>query len=217
MYATLGIEPDDSSDDDFVVDVYDEEEEDEERLSTDESEEGVILPTGNALMFCYIAEFSSLTHDVTCFNICSTQTSKREQDEPPEKPAAQKNNRSRNPRCNVHLNVSPEQPRPRKKRAVVAKETDQLSVLDPENDSDSCSASFTLYNPRKCASKHLQEMQSMAPVRDVLVNVVPPLSTGQVIKTWDDFETQFGIYKRKHHVNFRVRSSESTERYNRCE
>ncbi|GMF44429.1 unnamed protein product [Phytophthora fragariaefolia] len=101
--------------------------------------------------------------------------------------------------------------------AVVAKETDLLSVLDPENDSDSNSASFTEYKPRKRASKHLQESQSMAPDRDVLVNFVPPFLTGQVIKTWDDFETQFGIYKSKHHVRYRVRSSESTERYNRCE
>ncbi|GMF44430.1 unnamed protein product [Phytophthora fragariaefolia] len=57
MYARLGTEPDDSSDDDFVVDEYDEEEEDKEQLSTDESEEGVILPTGDVLMFCYIVEF----------------------------------------------------------------------------------------------------------------------------------------------------------------
>ncbi|KAE9047748.1 hypothetical protein PR001_g4077 [Phytophthora rubi] len=70
------------------------------------------------------------------------------------------------------------------------------------------------YTPRKRASKHLKEMQSMATDRDEIENVVPPFPSDP-IESWEEFDILLKNYKRKYNLKFRVRSSETTALYNR--
>ncbi|GMG17491.1 unnamed protein product [Phytophthora fragariaefolia] len=70
------------------------------------------------------------------------------------------------------------------------------------------------YKPRKRTSKHLKEMVSMATERDTIENAVPPFPSG-VIEYWERFDAMLNDYKRKYYLQFRVRSSETTDSYNR--
>ncbi|KAE8985517.1 hypothetical protein PF011_g20357 [Phytophthora fragariae] len=70
------------------------------------------------------------------------------------------------------------------------------------------------YTPRKRASKHLNEMQSMATDSDEIENVEPPFPSDP-IESWEKFDILLKNYKRKYNLKFRVRSSETTALYNR--
>ncbi|KAF1772513.1 hypothetical protein GQ600_13898 [Phytophthora cactorum] len=71
------------------------------------------------------------------------------------------------------------------------------------------------YVPRKRTSKHLEELESMGNQYDEVVNVVPAFGESRAFESWDDFDKAFGEYKRKNNLKFRIRSSETTERFNR--
>ncbi|EGZ15403.1 hypothetical protein PHYSODRAFT_508246, partial [Phytophthora sojae] len=70
------------------------------------------------------------------------------------------------------------------------------------------------YIPRKRSSKHLDELREINEEREETINPVPPF-TPAIIKSWSKFNAHLKIYKQKHHLKFRVRSSETRNQYNR--
>ncbi|RAW37569.1 hypothetical protein PC110_g6165 [Phytophthora cactorum] len=70
------------------------------------------------------------------------------------------------------------------------------------------------YRPRKITSKHLEELESMGNQYDEVVNIVPAFGESREFESWDDFDKAFREYKRKNNLKFRIRSSETTERFN---
>ncbi|KAF1794591.1 hypothetical protein GQ600_24008 [Phytophthora cactorum] len=89
---------------------------------------------------------------------------------------------------------------------------DELSVdAVCEDDED---VAMPEYTPRKRSSKHIEELDSMAVERSDIVNVVPPFPA-EPIQRWEHFESVLKAYKKKYNLKFRVRSSETTARYNR--
>ncbi|EGZ11781.1 hypothetical protein PHYSODRAFT_515465, partial [Phytophthora sojae] len=70
------------------------------------------------------------------------------------------------------------------------------------------------YIPRKRSSKHLDELREISEEREEIINPVPAF-TPAIIKSWSKFNAHLKIYKRKHHLKFRVRSSETRNQYNR--
>ncbi|KAE9214870.1 hypothetical protein PF004_g14924 [Phytophthora fragariae] len=58
------------------------------------------------------------------------------------------------------------------------------------------------YTPRKRASKHLNEMQSMATDSDEIENVEPPFPSDP-IESWEKFDILLKYYKRKYNLKFR--------------
>ncbi|KAG2847078.1 hypothetical protein PC111_g946 [Phytophthora cactorum] len=49
---------------------------------------------------------------------------------------------------------------------------------------------------------------------DEVVNIVPAFGESREFESWDDFDKAFREYKRKNNLKFRIRSSETTERFN---
>ncbi|KAG6963152.1 hypothetical protein JG687_00006732 [Phytophthora cactorum] len=70
------------------------------------------------------------------------------------------------------------------------------------------------YEPRRRKSWLLDELKPMKSEEDTIVNVVALFRPSVAIRTWDDFNKHFDIYKKKHNLKFRVRSSERTVLYN---
>ncbi|ETO80537.1 hypothetical protein F444_05006 [Phytophthora nicotianae P1976] len=66
----------------------------------------------------------------------------------------------------------------------------------------------TEYQPRKRASKHLEELASLRNESDEIVNVVPPFKLSDGVQSWDEFNQELEEYKRKNHLKFRIRRSE---------
>ncbi|KAF4137583.1 hypothetical protein GN958_ATG13223 [Phytophthora infestans] len=69
------------------------------------------------------------------------------------------------------------------------------------------------YTPRNRTSKHVEELEGAAVSCDKVVNVVVPFPAAE-ISSWEEFNNVFSDYKRKNHLNFRVRSCETTVVYN---
>ncbi|KAL4123726.1 hypothetical protein PRIC2_009576 [Phytophthora ramorum] len=69
------------------------------------------------------------------------------------------------------------------------------------------------YTPRKRASQHDDEIAALDAARDDSANVVPPFPS-VVINTWEQFDNVFEEYKRKNKLKFRVRSSMKTQIHN---
>ncbi|KAF1781255.1 hypothetical protein GQ600_16091 [Phytophthora cactorum] len=70
------------------------------------------------------------------------------------------------------------------------------------------------YEPRRRKSWLLDELKPMESEEDTIVNVVALFRPSAAIRTWDDFNKHFDIYKKKHNLKFRVRSSKRTVLYN---
>ncbi|KAF1787538.1 hypothetical protein GQ600_1103 [Phytophthora cactorum] len=70
------------------------------------------------------------------------------------------------------------------------------------------------YEPRRRKSWLLDELKPMESEEDTIVNVVALFRPSAAIRTWDDFNKHFDIYKKKHNLKFRVRSSERAVLYN---
>ncbi|ETM51374.1 hypothetical protein L914_04779, partial [Phytophthora nicotianae] len=148
MYATLGMEPDDSNDDDFVCD------EDEDTGEEDDDHAG-------------------------------TQNSERLA----EKVASHGRRKKLTSHPSKRKNVF---------SGVFAESEARLSSLPPP----------TEYQPRKRASKHLEELASLRNESDEIVNVVPPFKLSDGVQSWDEFNQELEEYKRKNHLKFRIRRSE---------
>ncbi|POM65557.1 Hypothetical protein PHPALM_18705 [Phytophthora palmivora] len=83
-----------------------------------------------------------------------------------------------------------------------------------DNDSGEEPLITSEYSPKKRTSKHLEELDSMNPGDDGIVNMVPAFGSNKSYKTWEEFEEVFSKYKKKNKLKFRVRSSEKTALYN---
>ncbi|KAE9271459.1 hypothetical protein PF001_g28369 [Phytophthora fragariae] len=164
MYATLGIERDDSSDDDFVPD----EDGDDDQVSDDFSDDSEELP----------------------------------------KLAAKDANRQQ---ASSKRRFSPHEMRPSKKSRVVLEDETCRGNDSASGDTDRGPTASTRpeYTPRK----HMKEMEAMRAHGDEIVNVVSPFPSGS-IANWKEFSTLFKTCTEQNNIKFRVRSSESTERYN---
>ncbi|KAE9163836.1 hypothetical protein PF004_g30020 [Phytophthora fragariae] len=105
--------------------------------------------------------------------------------------------------------------RPSKKSRVVLEDETCRGNDSASGDTDRGPTASTRpeYTPRKRTSKHLKEMEAMRAHGDEIVNVVPPFPSGS-IANWKEFATLFKTYTEQNNIKFRVRSSESTERYN---
>ncbi|ETP47669.1 hypothetical protein F442_06413 [Phytophthora nicotianae P10297] len=56
------------------------------------------------------------------------------------------------------------------------------------------------YMPRKCSSKHIEELHSMVLEQDEITDVVPPFPS-KPIESWEKFESVLKEYKRKDNLN----------------
>ncbi|EGZ22428.1 hypothetical protein PHYSODRAFT_415448, partial [Phytophthora sojae] len=69
------------------------------------------------------------------------------------------------------------------------------------------------YMPRKGRSKYPDT--SKVNEEELIENVVPAFAPETCFARWTDFEKSFTEYKRMHNLRFRVRSSETTQQYNK--
>ncbi|KAE9217536.1 hypothetical protein PF005_g8627 [Phytophthora fragariae] len=101
--------------------------------------------------------------------------------------------------------------RPSKKSRVVLEDETCRGNDSASGDTDRGPTASTRpeYTPRK----HMKEMEAMRAHGDEIVNVVSPFPSGS-IANWKEFSTLFKTCTEQNNIKFRVRSSESTERYN---
>ncbi|KUF85613.1 hypothetical protein AM588_10000953 [Phytophthora nicotianae] len=212
MYATLGIEQDDSSDDDFIVDS-DESEDDQE--ASGDSGDPVNPGTDalvNSLFFKYLTGGKKRQH--------SPHQLLQNHRYSPHEPVA--SNKKRKVLRYVRSNDQEvrEEERRDEGEDIQKDEHTQDEATEGEGEEHRGSASGVStpsrpeYSPRKRTSKHLDEMTSMLPERGEIVNVVTPFPPGP-IANWEQFDKIFKEYKKNNNLKFRVRSSESTVLYNR--
>ncbi|KAK1929226.1 Zinc finger SWIM domain-containing protein 3 [Phytophthora citrophthora] len=92
-----------------------------------------------------------------------------------------------------------------------------LDVQRDTHDNDSGEKPLTTseYSKKKRTSKHLEELDSINPGGDGIVNMVPALGSYKSYETWEEFEEVYSKYKKKNKLKFRVWSSEKTALYNR--
>ncbi|ETN01766.1 hypothetical protein PPTG_16862 [Phytophthora nicotianae INRA-310] len=68
---------------------------------------------------------------------------------------------------------------------------------------------FDGYKPRKRASQHIAEHDTMAVQQEKIVNIVAPFPKVP-IKSWTEFDTILASFTKSHNPHSRVRSSEAT-------
>ncbi|ETL29148.1 hypothetical protein L916_17614, partial [Phytophthora nicotianae] len=72
---------------------------------------------------------------------------------------------------------------------------------------------FDGYKPRKRASQHIAEHDTMAVQQEKIVNIVAPFPKVP-IKSWTEFDTILASFTKSHNPHSRVRSSEATNNRN---
>ncbi|KAL3657605.1 hypothetical protein V7S43_017409 [Phytophthora oleae] len=196
MYASLGMEQDDSNDDDFLP------------ADTEESAD---------------EEEASSRSDQPISPDPKKRKQKRKQKRNAVEFSDNKKAKSgRKKRQHSLIQVSPHAPTPSvtpKKNRKVAEDAAQTggdNNQEPENNNepdevDSADSPFRPeYKPRKRTSKHLEEMDSIHDDGDKISNVVSPFPSCP-ISTWEEFDKVFEEYKQENNLKFRVRSLENDD------
>ncbi|OWZ22595.1 hypothetical protein PHMEG_0002672 [Phytophthora megakarya] len=91
----------------------------------------------------------------------------------------------------------------------------KVSADIKDNDSGEDPLTSPEYSPRKHASKHFEELDSMNPGDAEIRNVLPAFGLSTAFETWEEFEEMFSKYKNNNKLKFRVRRSVKTSLYNR--
>ncbi|KAG6963307.1 hypothetical protein JG688_00008215 [Phytophthora aleatoria] len=190
MLAYLGIEKDDENDEDFVVN------EDGEEGGDSSEESGVKGPPKAGKDFL--------------LQVREKADTGRQRKKPPGD--------------DVKRRYSPYEPSPppSKKTKMIeksdAEESDVSAEYAEPNEFPTVAVSNASlreeYEPRRRKSWLLDELKPMESEEDTIVNVVVLFRPSAAIRIWDDFNKHFDIYKKKHNLKFRVRSSERTVLYN---
>ncbi|KAG7394075.1 hypothetical protein PHYBOEH_005854 [Phytophthora boehmeriae] len=96
---------------------------------------------------------------------------------------------------------------------VAKKRVKRIECSSESSSDEDFGASAGDYEPRNRRSSTRAEKRALEEAHAWVHNVVPPFPTKQLL-SWQDFDKELKIYKKKNNLLFRVRSSESTATHN---